>query len=203
MATEAQREYQREWRKVNAAKCRAYEAAYRKANREKRRESNRNSIAKVRAAMSLEERVVYNKKDNAEHKSRHRANPAKQMYANARSRARAVGMVFNIELSDIVVPAICPILGIPLVVGEGKHVAGSPSLDRIDNTKGYIKGNVQVISRFANTMKNRGTPHELLRLATWITNTFGVLGLHRPIAESKMTREFSLAESHKMDSELS
>jgi hypothetical protein len=49
---------------------------------------------------------------------------------------------------------ICPILGIDLVWDNSGPVAhGSPSLDRIDNKQGYIKGNVQIISHRANGLK--------------------------------------------------
>ena len=44
----------------------------------------------------------------------------------------------------------------------------SPSLDRIDPGKGYVKGNVQVISMQANRMKNDGSIEELLLLSKWI-----------------------------------
>lgn len=38
---------------------------------------------------------------------------------------------------------------------------GSPSLDRIDSSKGYVKGNVRVISARANMLKNNATVEEL------------------------------------------
>jgi hypothetical protein len=38
--------------------------------------------------------------------------------------------------------------------------------DRIDSSKGLVKGNLQVISMRANKMKNKATENELLQFAT-------------------------------------
>lgn len=79
-------------------------------------------------------------------------------------RARKRGLEFSITESDISIPEFCPILGIPLSVGIGKATANSPSLDRIDNTKGYVPGNVVVVSFKANTIKNNATVEELRKV---------------------------------------
>lgn len=89
-------------------------------------------------------------------------NYKKQILHRARTRAMVKGLEFNIDESDIVIPEICPILEVPIVVGTKGDYEYSPSIDRIDNSKGYIKGNIQIISKKANSMKNSATPTELI-----------------------------------------
>ncbi|MDE2100487.1 MAG: hypothetical protein KGL39_24800 [Patescibacteria group bacterium] len=84
------------------------------------------------------------------------------LFGNAKARARTKGLSFDIELSDIIIPDRCPYLGLLLKPNSGVLKDNSPSLDRIDPTKGYIKGNVEVISCRANTIKNSGTADEHL-----------------------------------------
>lgn len=88
-------------------------------------------------------------------------NYKRTMLQKAKTRAQKRGLEFNIDESDIVIPEVCPILEVPLIIGTKGDYEYSPSLDRIDNTKGYVKGNVQVISKKANSMKNSATSEEL------------------------------------------
>jgi len=90
------------------------------------------------------------------------------MLSTAKARAKRKNLEFNIDISDIIIPKVCPILNIPLIknFGSGKS-SNSPSLDRIDSALGYIKGNIQVISSKANTMKNNGTLDEMIMLGEW------------------------------------
>ena len=55
-----------------------------------------------------------------------------------------------------------------MFVGEGKSTDNSPTLDRIDNTNGYIKGNVQWLSRKANQMKSNATLKEIGKLYNYM-----------------------------------
>lgn len=91
----------------------------------------------------------------------------KYLYSQIRFRAKRRGLEFTITRDDIVVPTHCPILGIPLIFTEGHHTDNSPSLDRIDNLKGYIPGNVHVISWRANRIKCDATPQELQLVADY------------------------------------
>ena len=88
------------------------------------------------------------------------------LWQSARRRAKVSGLKFDLELGDIQVPTHCPLLGVELHVAEGVLSANSPSLDRLDATQGYVKGNVWVISHRANTIKSNATLAELTLLVT-------------------------------------
>ena len=91
------------------------------------------------------------------------SHPEKRILSRIKSKAKKVGLAFNLEVSDIIIPDVCPVLGMKLVTtnqGSGYHT-NSPSLDKIDPTLGYIKGNVRVISARANLLKNDATAQEL------------------------------------------
>jgi len=102
--------------------------------------------------------------------------PEIKMWRRAKARVVKSGVPFDIDVSDIVIPEFCPILGIPLVVHKGR--AGgenhSPALDRIDNDLGYVKGNIQVISHLANCMKSSASPEQLILFAEWVFGTYCV-----------------------------
>ncbi len=84
------------------------------------------------------------------------------LLAGARLRSRKTGRKFNLTLNDIIVPEVCPVLGIELKINNNKCGPNSPSLDRIDNNEGYVSGNIRVISHRANSLKSNATYNELL-----------------------------------------
>ena len=100
------------------------------------------------------------RQDEIDRKSRIK-NFARGMWRAAKRRAKLKNIEFTIDPSDIIIPDKCPLLEVPFVYGEGHNDDYTPSLDRIDNEKGYIKGNIQVISMKANSMKNSASLEEL------------------------------------------
>jgi hypothetical protein len=77
-----------------------------------------------------------------------------QLLASARYRAVHSGIPFSITLNDIAIPKYCPLLGLLLKTTKGRLSNNSPTLDKIIPSKGYVKGNVWVISHKANRMKS-------------------------------------------------
>jgi len=92
----------------------------------------------------------------------------------AKRRSKIFGYVVDITKEDVPIPEFCPVLGIKLCpsVGEGRKditlLNASPSIDRIDNSKGYTKGNVQVISFRANNLKKDATLEEIKALVRYV-----------------------------------
>ena len=97
-----------------------------------------------------------------------------RLWYAAKARAKKRGLEFNLEKEDIILNEYCPILKIKLTHSSrrGSSRTNVATLDRIDPTKGYIKGNVEVISHLANTMKSNATPSELVVFATTILERY-------------------------------
>ena len=99
--------------------------------------------------------------------------PWKLAVRRAKHRAKANGLEFN--LTDEYVKSIwvdeCPVLKIKLFSADfekglsrseskAKPQDNSPTIDRIDSNKGYVVGNVCIMSYRANMIKNCGTIEE-------------------------------------------
>lgn len=95
-------------------------------------------------------------------------NPELTMLGNAKVRAKKNGLNFSIELSDVIIPEYCPVLSIKLKKIGVVKTYSSPSLDRIINELGYIKGNVRVISNRANELKNNATVNEIQSIVNYL-----------------------------------
>ena len=79
-----------------------------------------------------------------------------RLFQACKGRAKQNKIPFNLELDDIIIPEFCPVLRIQIMYKTDY----APSIDRKDSSKGYTKGNIRVISKRANTLKNNGTIHE-------------------------------------------
>lgn len=83
-------------------------------------------------------------------------------------RAKVKLINFNLEISDIRIPKVCPVLGIELSFTNNHHNDSSPSVDRLIPALGYVKGNIQIISNRANRLKNNGTIEEHKKLIEYM-----------------------------------
>jgi len=104
---------------------------------------------------------TYRKREQELMKINNRKNPLKYLIKIAKIRARNKNLEFSITEEDLILPTICPLLKIPLQINEGKKEYNSFSIDRINNNKGYIRGNVWIISVRANWLKNNASIEEL------------------------------------------
>lgn len=135
------------------------ERACKKENKEAKRVYD-----KIRRGILIEEIKEYDKARSKELPSRRR-----QLYRRAFARAKKYGVPCTITANDIIIPDVCPILGIPLIWTDkqGGH-PNSPSLDRFDPKLGYVPGNIAVISKRANAMKYDASIDDVRKLLKWM-----------------------------------
>lgn len=158
MNPEQKREYMRVWREKNREKIRMWDRNYYAENTEVLRERQKK--------YQLEHLDDFARRAQKWNLNNH----AGCLLRSAKCRAFKKGIDFDIDITDIVIPDICPILGIQLKRSREKLSSGSATLDRIDNSLGYVKGNVWVISHKANLMKNNASKEELQAFANWVLN---------------------------------
>jgi len=89
-----------------------------------------------------------------------------------RDKAKNKGIVFDLtgEYLSKIWPedGKCPALNIVLEKGtNGISKDASPSIDRINNELGYIKGNVQWVSRLANNIMSSATPEQVIQVGEY------------------------------------
>lgn len=130
---------------------------------------NRKAIVKRNnAKRRLEHPEEHNAWERANYAKRKKEQPEWYLWKNSKGRANRAGIEHTIEIEDIVIPNLCPILQIPLFCSKGQPSPNSPTLDRIDNTKGYIPGNISVISHRANSNKGSMSITDVERLLNYM-----------------------------------
>ena len=144
------REYKRDWYLRNKDKQARYRQAWEARNPDYW-EQNREHRSKRAAAYWIANRASM---------------IPRSLLRAARRRSKERGIVCTITAADIVVPTRCPLLGVPLFLGDKKQGPNSPTLDRIDNDKGYVPGNVWVISHCANACKGALSADEIIQIGT-------------------------------------
>lgn len=113
-----------------------------------------------------------NKEKINEYKRTHKPSIASKMIARAKDRGKFEVSLTNQDILNVwPKDNYCPILGLEMVVGNEGGRENSPSLDRIDSSKGYTKDNIQIISCLANRMKDKATNKQLVTFAKWILKT--------------------------------
>jgi len=105
----------------------------------------------------------------------YKKNYAKKLIVTSKKSARDKGMQHSLtesHLSAQLSTQKCQVTGLPIQsnIGTGeKRGAYSPSLDRVDNSVGYVDSNVRIVSWGYNVAKNKFSDRDLNNLAIALT----------------------------------
>lgn len=131
------------------------------------RERQRLYVAKNRDEVYRKQREYASRPETkARRKAYDQSRRVARLIAEARRRAKAKGLAITITPADVVIPEVCPVLGIRIAF-DGDRM-NWPSIDRWDNTKGYVPENARVISFRANLLKGDATLAEIEAVARYM-----------------------------------
>jgi hypothetical protein len=93
-----------------------------------------------------------------------------QWFHSIKHRAAKQDIYFDLNPFTLVVPQVCPVLGIPLERGIGGSTPHSPSVDRLVSELGYTDSNINVVSNKVNTAKANLTVDDMYEITQWLTS---------------------------------
>lgn len=89
---------------------------------------------------------------------------AKKLLSSTKHWAKKRKLEFNLTLDDFLnIPTHCPVTGEPFILFSSDR-SKSLSVDRINNSKGYIRGNILFVSYRVNHLKSDASIDELARI---------------------------------------
>lgn len=107
-----------------------------------------------------------------------------------RTKCDSIGIEFNLTIEDLVIPDVCPVLGLKLKFGADRAYGNnatddSPSVDRIDPTKGYTKDNIVIVSWRANRIKGNASFDELKKISNFYNeeNMYNIFNVKATFAQ--------------------
>jgi hypothetical protein len=95
------------------------------------------------------------------------------IYQRSWESAKGRQLEHTISAEDIILTRYCPFLNIELDYRKTYVANDCASIDRIDSSRGYVPGNIQLISTLANRMKNDATREQLRVFATNVLQLYG------------------------------
>ena len=109
------------------------------------------------------------KRNKEEYRKRYESNIMYSKLHAALSRAKKHNLPFDITEQDIKdiwpIDNKCPALNIQFIIGgQDTKNYDSPALDRIIPSKGYVKGNIQIVSALANGIMSSATPEQVIQV---------------------------------------
>lgn len=101
-------------------------------------------------------------------RKKHLSSPREKLLRSTKSNATTHGIEHTLLLEDIQIPSYCPVFGLPITLNGDRRTGAS--VDRVDASKGYVQGNIRVISMEANRLKSNGTIEQFEQILEYMRN---------------------------------